>query len=539
MLNFEVLAYRYMPRLGSTIGMVAATALLALTAFTGSSLHAQQQVSFPVTNGGTLTFTEITNVDFCESDQGFESETDTTEYTNFTYTQGTLALATSTAQVVGVTNGGSAPNDCAPSSTAQLTLNTLGLVINFSGDGQGDVSATISLAGPLSGGPSCAASASGAGQFICVLNSNNDLVAVWQSEQTTKNAAGVNTQNSTALNYMDLSITPTSGTISIGNSSCSSVADGTGDTVCAYNNNGSLYGVRFNAGNATIRTPQNLGITSVVGNPSCAIGNPRFSLAPVSQANIPAEGAIGDTLCAVRSGSNSELMGIAFNPAATANLSSVVDLGMTSTTDPSCINPAQLTHQPNTTTNTPAVCVANNGSNGIKGVTFDPRESTTTATAYSIVSGTFLRNPGCAAPSDGTGDVTCAISSSSNELVGVRFTPPAVTNTSTSLSTTSYSTLQLGTGISTAGSPSCTGWENTATNTVVCGIRDENSNINGIEFDPKVGTNPGFYPSHQASASDPSCTFQNINANAVSCSATTTSPAQLIAIPTVPPTTLN
>jgi hypothetical protein len=85
--------------------------------------------------------------------------------------------------------------------------------------------ATASLAGPTSGGSSCAASAAGIGEFICVINSNNDLVAVWQSEKA-DNGALTNAQ----LNFLDLGITATSGDVlSVGDSSCTSTVDITGD----------------------------------------------------------------------------------------------------------------------------------------------------------------------------------------------------------------------------------------------------------------------------------------------------------------------
>jgi hypothetical protein len=265
-----------------------------------TSLAQNPRKTIAVLGGGTLAYDSSTIQETCALTRTVNSTFERTAYSDLTYTLGSLIVSN-----INFSNGilseaalGNSPQAgmCPRDTTANATFSTPGLLITFTGDGEGNVTATASLAGSIAGGSSCAASASGQGQFICVVNSNNDLVAAWQSEVTTNG-----TQNSTQLMYLDLGITGTSGDVlSVGNSSCSSVADGSGDTVCAYNNNGTLFGVRFNVTNSTVSTPQNLGISSIAGTASCTIGNPRFTVTTAGTPIGATEGSTGDTICAVR-----------------------------------------------------------------------------------------------------------------------------------------------------------------------------------------------------------------------------------------------
>jgi hypothetical protein len=409
----------------------------------------------------------------------------------------------------------------------------------------------LSQPATINSGPACAASASGAGQTICVVgDGNNELLAVWQTEKTN---GGV--LENTAITYFGLGVSGT-----VGNSSCSSVDDATGDTVCAYQNGTTLFGIRFNVGNGPNTTsptiwnnPKTL-LSSVTGNASCTIGNPRFrqQLADNAQARA-GEPHDDDTICAVRT-SNNELTGIAFNPA--TNMAPVtVAFGASSTVDPNCTNPKiSGGNQPNLVT-----CVANNNG-ALRGVTFDPRTSGSTTTPYaiSVISGgstqTVIGIPGCSGPMDGTGDVLCAVSNSADALYGVRFTPPAAGAQVSSV----QPYVQLLGGVST-GDASCAGLGTLLSTTdqnshqIVCAVRGTTDLYFGFEFDPKAGSFSNFtasnartnYPSSPNSfASDPSCTFQNVNTDTVSCSGAgtvntgTPTPAELFVIPAIPPTVL-
>jgi hypothetical protein len=403
----------------------------------------------------------------------------------------------------------------------------------------------------INSGPACAASASGAGQTICVVgDGNNNLLAVWQTEVTN---GGV--LENAAINYFGLGLTGT-----VGNSSCSSVDDATGDTVCAYRNGTTLFGIRFNVGNGPNTTspttwdnPKTL-LSGVTGNASCTIGNPRFrqTLADDAQARA-GEPHDDDTICAVRT-SNNELTGIAFNPA--TNMAPLTAaLGASSTVDPNCTNPnISGGNQPKLVT-----CVANNNG-ALRGVTFDPRTSGSTTAPYaiSVISGgstqTVIGIPGCSGPMDGTGDVLCAVSNSADALYGVRFTPPAAGAQVSSV----QPYVQLLGGVST-GDASCAGLGTLLSTTdqnshqIVCAVRGTTDLYFGFEFDPKAGSFSNFtasdartnYPSSPKSfASDPSCTFQNVNTDTVSCSGAgtvntgTPTPAELFVIPAIPPTVL-
>lgn len=367
---------------------------------------------------------------------------------------------------------------------------------------------------------------------------NNELFAATQAET----AGSTTTLQNPAVSWTDLHVTGT-----VGSSSCPSAADGTADVVCAYNNNGTLYGIRFNVVNTPLATPanqfppQNLGITVTPGaNASCAIGDARFALIANNgqHGNPTSEGLPGQTICTVRS-SNNELMGVAFNPDA-ATAKEVVDLGFEAITDPICTYPniAALT-APSSAPPLPITCVANS-SGGLMEVTFDPRV-TNTATPYSLLSGaTFINSPGCASPTDTSvdksGDIICAMTTSSNTLEGFSFVPGTGTPPS------SVTKFQLGISSTVTGSPSCAGFGingDKDAGQVVCATTSTNSNtIQSIAFNG-AGTliSPALQnasPS-QTTGSNPSCTWQNRNPDAVSCAGITTGKDILFVIPSAPP----
>jgi hypothetical protein len=426
------------------------------------------------------------------------------------------------------------------------------------GDVNGNGEPNQAFGNLFTGNPACAASASGALHIICVVSSgpNNELFAATQAET----AGSTTTLQNPAVSWTDLHVTGT-----VGSSSCSSAADGTADVVCAYNNNGTLYGIRFNVVNTPLATPanqfppQNLGITVTPGaNASCAIGDARFALIANNgqHGNPTSEGLPGQTICAVRS-SNNELMGVAFNPDA-ATAKEVVDLGFEAIGDPSCTYPniAALT-APSSAPPLPITCVANSSS-GLMEVTFDPRVTTNTATPYSLLSGTtFINSPGCTSPTDTSvdksGDIICAMTTSSNTLEGFSFVPGTSPNASTptSIPPSSVTSFFPGTGTTVTGSPSCAGFGangDADSGSVVCTTTLKNSNtIQSIAFN-KTGTvvGPGLQnatsPSQivgsttgQTTGSNPSCTWQNRNPDAVSCGGITTNKDILFVIPDAPP----
>jgi hypothetical protein len=430
-------------------------------------------------------------------------------------------------------------------------------------------------AGGIASGPSCAASASGARQIICVVGgeSTNELYAVWQNE-TPGTTAG--TLNNTAITYLDLGVQGT-----VGNSSCASVADGTGDTVCAYNNSRTLYGIRFNVGNNTapmeiqyISPPQNLGISNVVAlnHASCAIGASRFTAAVIG-VTPSAEPAEDDTICAAPTGVNGDLKAVAFNPNVTADLTAVLDLNLHSDSDPSCTNPNEnfaSAADPNIASNE-VTCVAILSSDtGIQAVTFDPRTPSTVSTQlfYGVTAlsgGTAFAtglNPACSAAWDLSGDVICVAPDEFSDLLGFAFHPgPSFSVTPMPAS----SPLTLNGDLAITGSPSCSGFGTPATfsngqivpsadansKQILCAVRVRGSDLlNSVAFDPRpspattaslspIPTTTQIFPSNPTAPSmDPSCTFQNVNADTVSCAGAGTingTANQWFVIPAVPP----
>jgi hypothetical protein len=386
-------------------------------------------------------------------------------------------------------------------------------------------------------GPACASSANGTGHLICVSESNNQLYA--SSVLAAPGAFAVPIMDPAAnanpaagpLNPLPLGISGT-----VGNSSCSSTADATGDVVCAYNANGSLMGVRFHILGAPQNvTVQPLGISVSSNNASCALGSQRFTVqgpVPLHQGAITVpvanEGPAGETICAVQNATG-ELIGIAFNPLESPQVPHSMDLGVEGAV-PSCTDAFDGT-------GTNQVVCAFFGVGGLLGVAFDPRPATISESAVQqlSISGTpFNTAPGCATPNDNSGDVICAIGFNSGVnqktsiLGGIAFNPRTAVHSAL---------MQLGLNLMPAPSngqfvnpPSCAA-QMDGSNAVICASRANLGIVNGSKFDPRgVARNLGQVVSSTTSASNVSCTFQNMNGNQVSCGGATGTQEELIGV---------
>ena len=366
----------------------------------------------------------------------------------------------------------------------------------------------------IAGVPACASSANGTGHMIClVANSAGTLSAV--SVQQKPGFFPTPPLNSTSVNPNQVTSTGPNNPLAlgisgtVGSSSCSSTADITGDTVCAYNANGSLRAVRFNIfsnpDSQAIYPVENLNV-NVVGNASCTLGRPRFSnIGPYAQpaTTVAAEGPAGDIICAFRS-TNNELLAVGFNPAepAAAAVIHLFDLNVQASGDPSCTFTAAAN------SNNPVIC-AFVSPNGLQGIGFDPRTPSKTPLLGLYAGTAFSGDPGCAAP-DNSGSVTCAIRSAASTLVGFSFNPQAG-------SVVPATPQPLG-GTALSGRPSCANLAD-GSNTVVCGVHSSGSVINSVRFDPRAANiQPTFVSSGLVTAGDVSCVFLNISPNQLTCS---------------------
>jgi hypothetical protein len=386
--------------------------------------------------------------------------------------------------------------------------------------------------------PACASSANGTGHIICVfVGSNLELAAasvlvdhgafaVPALDSTSTNDVN---QTSTGTNNLPIGISVSSNSVNtgIGNSSCASTADATGDVVCAINSNGSLVGVRFNIfanpQSEVLYPVQNLGITVPLGaNASCTIGAPRFSVGPAIGASVVGEDAQGDTICAVTNTSG-EAIAVAFNPATGQKVTQ--DLGVAAS-GASCV------YAPDGTAANPQIVCALLDASGIQGIAFDPRTQVKTApqTISSSGSGTL----GCGAPNDTTGDLICVfriiptsnVTAPPGGLEGFAFNPR-------SKALTTVKGIGAGTGVLFRGTPTCSGVQGAAgtevNNQVMCAINSNLNIVNTIIFDPRStatltavssGITASSGPTNGRSppnSSDLSCTFQNVNPGQVSC----------------------
>jgi hypothetical protein len=384
--------------------------------------------------------------------------------------------------------------------------------------------------------PSCASSANGTGHIICAFVGSNLKVSaasvlvapgafgVPALDSTSTNNAGMTTTGPNNL-ALGISVGSNGANTGIGNSSCASTADGTGDVVCAVNSNGVLVGVRFNVfanPQSKILYPvQNLGISVPVGvNASCTIGAPRFSVGPAVGGTVAGEDAQGDTICAVQTSGN--LVGIAFNPA-TGHIVTQ-DLGVS-------VGNASCVHAPDGTAAPQIVCGMSDAG-GLQGIAFDPR--TQIKTALQAISATAFGILGCAAPNDNSGDVICVsrLEPTSNStappggLEGFAFNPRTSFRTA-------IQAIGGGAGIQFRGTPACSGAQgplnSEVNNQVMCAINSSLNIVNTLIFDPRPGSALGTVSSgitassglttsrSLQNSSDLSCTFQNVNQAQVSC----------------------
>jgi hypothetical protein len=366
--------------------------------------------------------------------------------------------------------------------------------------------------------PACASSANGTGHIICVVGDiHNDLSAV--SVAVGNQAFPASPLDPPAGNPLHLGVVGF-----VGDSSCASTADGSGDVVCAYlaqtagQTSSNLMGIRFNIFTGTIYPLQNFGLGST-GTPSCTNGNERFTVTgPPTQ-----EGPAGATICAM-SGAGSALIGIAFNPATGYLRTQSFNAGIIANSNPSCSNSTDGKNQ--------IICVYRRATS-VRSIAFDPRQSPQFATAeqvpYSGVAFERLGQPSCSPPNDGSGQVICGIR---DNFAFDAFALDPRSGYASPLATIATSAEPN----PFTGSPSCSG-EGKSTvipNGVICAVpelfpsaTDSNATlILGFIFNPRTSSNGGSTTIPGAplaigdvrdQMSEMSCTFQNINPNQVSC----------------------
>ena len=312
------------------------------------------------------------------------------------------------------------------------------------------------LGGIIAGNPGCAAAADPSGDIICATrNDTNGMTGI-----------RFNPLNGTSSGY-NLNL----GGLIFSIPSCASTMDGTGDISCLLlDTTNAMLGLRFNPNTGFQTSFESLGGV-IIDDPSCASVND----------------GTGDITCGVK-GTNNELLGVRFNPKTGAN-TGLQGLILGTVGSPSCVAADDGTGQ--------VICAILGTNNGLLGVRFDPKSGAFSG-AQSL-GGIFLDNPGCAAADDGTGQIICAIKQTNNTLAGVRFNPNTSFNSGFQ---------QLGGtlfGI-VFGNPSC---GSNGAGGAVCAVRDANSTLLSITFNPTTGSNSGFIglttTSFGALVGEPSC----------------------------------
>lgn len=338
----------------------------------------------------------------------------------------------------------------------------------------------------------CAASANGTGHLICVSNIGGQLTATSVAIQASTSATPVVTPAA----VLKLG---TAGTV--GNSSCASTADSTGDVVCGVNNAGAFLGLRFNIFSGKIYAIQKLGIVAY-GNASCTNGNARFSVT-----GPPAnEGPAGATICGVRQ-FDVLLQVIAFNPATGYAQRATMPGQFGTTSNPSCANAEDGTNV--------TICVYRDSRGLLDALAVDPRTSPQTISKVftPYTANQFDGDPSCASPLDKSGQVICAVTSSQGSLQTFAMDPRKS-------SVTSLQTILL----DVSGSPtastgaSCTGLGD-GTHQVMCAYKSGFNVLAGIRLDPRTSTGTQHIGDGQGpdGLNNPSCTFENINPAQASC----------------------
>ena len=117
----------------------------------GSEMHATAQTSIAVDGGGTLTFTANTDVEPCTGLKGFQSQYETTSYTNLSYSNGSTTTPL-TGLLVAAISGSTVGGSCPKSKPTQRAYTVSPFIsVNFTGDGTGNASAvatTLSTVDP-------------------------------------------------------------------------------------------------------------------------------------------------------------------------------------------------------------------------------------------------------------------------------------------------------------------------------------------------------------------------------------------------------
>jgi hypothetical protein len=362
--------------------------------------------------------------------------------------------------------------------------------------------------------PACAASANLTGHMICTISNGRALAAVSVGVGASPGASVLDPASNTLGTLSSMA--------TIGPSSCASTADGTGDVVCGWlasatkpnSGTGVLLAIRFNVFNNTktaVEVPL-MGGNNVATNfaPSCVTGNSVRGKVPVHQEPTDA------TICTFVE--NDVLSAIALDPA-TGYMSSVQNVGP-ATTNAGCTNANDGSNfivcaAIDATSSTVAVL------RGYYFDPRQPAAGVKTQVLFSgnsfdgVLGETADGGPGCQSPMDNQGEIICAIRNFKNELVGFAFDPntgavvgPQILGTTTMIGTPSCA------------SPQIADPANTAENEVICAINSSSDILMGVKFNPRTGTSSGLISSGVTSNQDVSCTWQNIDLGQISCGVT-------------------
>lgn len=357
----------------------------------------------------------------------------------------------------------------------------------------------------VDGSPACASSANGTGHIICMVSVNGSLLAaaalVPVGAPENSNGPVISTQVPIKLN---LGIGGT-----VGNSSCASTADSSGDVVCAVTKGGVLLGIRYNIFSGKIYPVQNLGLPAVEGNASCFNGNDRFTV----MGPPPTEGPAGATICGVRSAGNI-FRQVAFNPATGYLAVSAVNIHQQEFLrfDPMCVRAPDTTNE--------VICAWTsagfNKGNHIQSGAIDPRVGFVSTPGFPSLPYTqvFIGTPGCGDPMDKSGMLLCIATDVTGAAFGFAMDPrTGAASAVLPLEPGAEAFYDLSPGCAGAG-----GGTNQIIRAITLGMSNE---LAAFQFDPRTGFSSIFLVSGGPTVSgSASCTFQNINPGQVSCGVT-------------------
>lgn len=403
-------------------------------------------------------------------------------------------------------------------------------------------------------GLSCAPSQNGTGHMICGEELGGKLFGgtSWQGNFTTTGAPG--TEAPFTVHAMSAGLPASSGPFTA-SPGCSQTADGSGAVICAVQgpSNG-LYGIAIhpqptqttsaflplllpgtviNTGSLQVSSPCSNAfpcniVSSIAGTPSCV------------QTSAPGKAVICAVVASMQNtlgAAQPQLIGVAFDPrqaAAAGTNPAIAALPYTPTyaSNPSCVGVTDHTGGQNAGSTFAAcgVAVMNTApwsTATIFGVAFDPRSGYSRGGLIINSSASFVGDPSCAAPRDGSTEVLCAIgtngvapfnSGTFTTMNGFGFDPVNRT-------TTAFQPLETASGFAWKAMSCASPNVAASPNTTLCALTTTANQTFGVRFDPRVAgsalVTPGGSvftpPTGAAIKTAPSCISLNIVANSISC----------------------